>query len=220
MAPVCPPGSSGSGPDGSVRAVRMRFSGEIAGAGSDSGVRLVVGRWEHSPYGGFADVMVETATGHRVLLAPSQQVADLVAATYVFDEVRLEPVTAERSADRLVVRTPSLCADLAIGRPTLLGRLVALVPTRIAASPAWCRVTDPIARVVLRGVRTRGTAGGGRQEFYGATGVRAVTGLRGSWEGARLGGLAPVDPPCRFGFSSTPRRPSATTVVTTIDLPD
>lgn len=198
----------------------MRFSGEITGAGSGSGVRLVVGRWEESPYGGFADVMVETAAGHRVLLAPSQQVADLVAATYVFDEVRLEPVSAERDADRLVVRTPSLTADLAIGRPTLLGRLVALIPTRIATSPAWCRVTDPIARVVLRGVRTRGTAGGGRQEFYGATGVRSVTAVRGSWEGTDLGVLAPVDPPCRFGFSSTPKRPSATTVVTTIDIPD
>ena len=29
--------------------------------------------------------------------------------------------------------------------------------------------------------------------------------------------LAPVDPPCRFGFSSTPRRPSVTSVVTTIE---
>jgi hypothetical protein len=34
----------------------------------------------------------------------------------------------------------------------------------------------------------------------------------------RLAGrLAPVDPPCRFGFSSTPRRPSVTSVVTTVE---
>ena len=29
--------------------------------------------------------------------------------------------------------------------------------------------------------------------------------------------LTPVDPPCRFGFSSTPRRPSVTQVVTTVE---
>ena len=31
------------------------------------------------------------------------------------------------------------------------------------------------------------------------------------------GALAPVDPPCRFGFSSTPRRPGVTSVVTTVE---
>jgi hypothetical protein len=70
---------------------------------------------------------------------------------------------------------------------------------------------------VLRGVRTRGTAGGRRREWYGATGVRAVTALTGSFDGADLGGLAPVEPPCRFGFSSTPRRPTVTSLRTTID---
>ncbi|HEY1134587.1 MAG TPA: hypothetical protein VGE77_08410, partial [Nocardioides sp.] len=69
------------------------------------------------------------------------------------------------------------------------------------------------------GVRTRGTAGGGRTEWYGATGVRALTSLDGSFAGEPLGALRPVDPPCRFGFSSTPPRPSLTSVVTTIDLP-
>lgn len=197
----------------------MRFAGEITGVGSTSGVRFVVGRWERSPLGAFADVMVETVTGHRVLLAPDPQVADLVAATYVFDEVRLEPVTARREPGRLVVGSDSLQAEVAVGPPTLLGRLVALVPRRIATSPAWCRVTDPVARVVLRGVRTRGTAGGGRRESYGATGVWSVTHLSGRWEGADLGVLARVDPPCRFGFSSVPPRPSATRVVTTIDVP-
>ena len=69
----------------------------------------------------------------------------------------------------------------------------------------------------MRGVRTRGTARAGRREFYGATDLRAVTGLRRRPSTASpLGELAPVDPACRFGFSSTPRRPSVTDVVTTI----
>jgi hypothetical protein len=66
-------------------------------------------------------------------------------------------------------------------------------------------------------VRTRGTAGGDRREWYGATDTHRVTELRGSFDGLDLGRLAAVDPPCRFGFSSTPRRPSVTTVVTTVD---
>jgi hypothetical protein len=97
-----------------------------------------------------------------------------------------------------------------------LGRLLRVVPSRVAASPAWASVVDPVARVALRGVRTRGTALEGRQEFYGATDLHRVVAMTGRLEGAPLGSLARVDPPCRFGFSSTPRTPSVTTVVTTV----
>ena len=69
---------------------RDRFRGHIAGVGSASGVRVVVGRWHTTPLGSFADAMVETAAGHRVLLAPRQEVADFIAATYSFDEVRID----------------------------------------------------------------------------------------------------------------------------------
>ena len=97
-----------------------------------------------------------------------------------------------------------------------LGRLLRAVPARVASSPRWATVVDPVARVVLRGVRTRGTALEGRQEFYGATDLHAGTSLAGRFAGVALGALAPVAPPCRFGFSSTPRRPSVTSVVTTV----
>ena len=60
----------------SSRLVRQRFHGAIAGIGSTSGTRIVVGRWDRSPWGAFADLMVETPTGHRVLIAPSEQVAE------------------------------------------------------------------------------------------------------------------------------------------------
>ena len=71
---------------------RVRFEGQIAGVGSTSGVRVVIGHWVRSPFGAFADAMVERADGHRMLLAPSEQVAELVSTTYTFDEVRVEPV--------------------------------------------------------------------------------------------------------------------------------
>jgi hypothetical protein len=71
--------------------------------------------------------------------------------------------------------------------------------------------------VVLRGVRTRGSAGNGRREWYGATDAHEITAASGTFDGVDLGRLAPVTPPPRFGFSSTPPRPSVTTVVTTVE---
>ncbi len=199
--------------------VRERFTGRIAGVGSTSGVRIVVGRWDDSPWGSFADVMVEDAAGHRVLLAPSERVREFVAATYSFDEHVIEPVVVSDTADGWAVSTPSLSLRLVVGRRTPLGAALALVPARVATAPAWCAIVDPVARVALRGVRTRGSAGGGRREWYGATSVAAVTGVEGEWRGADVGALAPVDPPCTFGFSSTPKRPSVTDVATTIERP-
>ena len=190
----------------------IRFRGQIAGVGTTSGVRVVVGGWDESPFGAFADAMVETAAGHRVLVAPGEDVAQFIAATYSFDEVRIEPITLVGWA----LRSPSLSLDLTVGPRTGLGRLLRLVPRRVAESPGWCAVTDPVARVVLRGVRTRGSAGNGRREWYGATDVHTVTAASGCFDGTDLGALAPVDPAPSFGFSSTPRRPSVTRLVTTV----
>ena len=203
-----------------VEGSRQRFRGQIAGVGSTSGVRVVVGRWTDTPLGAFADAMVETAGGHRVLLAPREEVAEFIQATYSFDEVRLEPFTVSETGAGWRVRSTSLELDLAFGRRTPLGVALRAVPRRLAESPAWCAVTDPFARVLLRGVRTRGTAGGNRREWYGATDSRRILSLSGVLDSADLGELRDVDPPCRFGFSSTPRRPSVTTVVTTVDVVD
>ncbi len=83
---------------GRVGAERLVFSGHIAGFGTAAGVRLVIGRWAESPFGSFADVMVQTADDERVLLAPSAQVADFVSSTYHFDRVELGEVRADLSA--------------------------------------------------------------------------------------------------------------------------
>lgn len=198
---------------------RDRFAGRIAGAGSTSGVRLVVGRWDAGPWGPFADVMVEGADGHRVLLAPDESVRDFVTATYTFDEHVIEPVEVTDTGGGWRVQTPSLQLDLSLGGRTALGVALGLLPRPVATSPMWCSAIDPIARVLVRGVRTVGRAGHGGRAWYGATSVVAVTGLSGTWRGNDLGSLASVDPPCRFGFSSTPRRPSVTSVVTTIEGP-
>ncbi|MBE7698806.1 hypothetical protein H9623_00610 [Oerskovia sp. Sa1BUA8] len=191
----------------------LRFHGRIAGWGTASGTRVVVGRWDVSPFGSFADVMVERPDGERVLLAPSHHVADLVAATYRFDRVEVCPVAV---SDGWHVVAGPLEAWVDVGRRTALGRLLRGLPRPVATSRHATVLTDPVARVLLRGVRTRGSAGPGRVEHYGATDVHRITAARASWAGDPLGDLRDVDPPVRFGFGSVPRRPTVTDVVTTI----
>jgi hypothetical protein len=202
------------------RGDRQRFEGTIAGLGSTGGTRVVLGHWPVSPFGSFADVMVERADGRRLLLAPTRQVAEFVEATYTFDEVRLVPVEVAVHAPVWRVSAGPLELSFTTGSRPPLGRLLRAVPPRLASSPAWATAVDPVARVVLQGVRTRGSAGGGRREWYGARDLHRIVSMHGSWDGADLGGLAPVDPPARFGFSSTPTRPSLTRVVSTVELPD
>jgi hypothetical protein len=194
----------------------QRFDGFIAGLGTASGLRAVVGHWPRSPLGAFTDVMVEGADGHRVLLAPDLRVAEFVAGTYVFDEVRIEPVTARVDGARWSVEAASLTAAFAVGRRPLLGALLRAVPRPLATHPRWIGAIDAVARRVLPGVRTRGSAARGREEYYGALDLHRITGASVRFDGADAGGLAPVDPPVRFGFGSTPRSPSLTRVVTLV----
>lgn len=195
----------------------VRFRGQIAGVGTTSGTRIVVGRWLDTPLGAFSDAMVERSDGHRLLLAPTPDVARFIAATYEFDEIRVETFETWAQPTSWQVRSASLELDVTIGATTALGRLLALVPGRVAEAPWWCAITDLVARTVLDGVRTRGETRD-RREWYGAFGNRRVVAATGSFDGAGLGSLAPVTPAPRFGFSSTPSRPSVTDVVTTVEL--
>lgn len=71
---------------------RLVFTGNIAGFGTTAGVRLVVGTWSESPFGAFSDVMIQTGSDERILLAPTDEVADFVASAYNFDRVEVGPV--------------------------------------------------------------------------------------------------------------------------------
>lgn len=202
-----------------MKARKDRFSGEILGVGTTARMRVVVGNWTVSPYGPFADVMVERADGHRILLAPTQQIAEYVASTYSFDEVREVAVEVERCGDRLSAVARPLQLRVRLGRRTPIGWALHLLPDAVTAQTWFCKLGDPFARVLLPGVRTHGSAGQGRYEYYGAHDVRAVASLTASWDGHPLGDLTPVTPTPRFGFSSTPRRPTLTRVTTTILRP-
>ncbi len=98
---------------------RLRFDGWIAGVGTSSGVRLVVGHWPRSPFGAFSDVMVEHPDGERVLLAPDRRIADFVAATYRFDRVEVVPVAVAVAGDTWAVEAGALRLRLRAGRRPL-----------------------------------------------------------------------------------------------------
>ncbi|MFJ3381715.1 MULTISPECIES: hypothetical protein [unclassified Curtobacterium] len=199
--------------------VERRFRGRITGVGTSSGVRLVVGMWERSPFGAFTDVFVELPDGSSVLLAPDEIVAAYVSGTYRFDAVEVVDVTARRTASGIDLDAGPLRAAIDVGTISPLGRVLRVVPKPIARDPRWLRAIDPIARLVAPGAGTAGTAGGGRREYYGVTGAHDVTGVRGTWADEPLGSLVPLDPPVRFGFASMPRIPQVVDVETTIHEP-
>ncbi|RFU21401.1 hypothetical protein [Geodermatophilus marinus] len=200
--------------------MRAVFDGWILGVGSASGTRVVVGHWPRSPLGPLSDVMVQRPEGHRLLLAPTAAAADFVAATYSFDEVRVLPVAVRRPDPATwAVTAGPLDLRVRTGRRPPLGWLLRAVPPPLARAPRWIGLLDRPARL-LTGLRTTGSAGGGRQEWYGVQDLHAVTGVAGTWDGEPLGAPADVRPPVTFGFGSVPPRPSLARVTTTVQLPE
>ncbi|MEU3743113.1 hypothetical protein AB0E78_39405 [Streptomyces sp. NPDC032198] len=200
------------------RRPRMRFDGWIAGMGTAGGTRIVLGHWQRTPFGPFSDVMVEDADGERLLLAPSQETADFISGTYTFDAVRVVPVEVDVRDDTWTVTADPLSLCFTVGRRGWLGLALCAVPDGIARRPAWSALTDWPARVLMSGVQTRGSAGGGRTEWYGALDLHPLRTVSASFDGADLGPIAPVTPPVRFGFGSAPRTPSLTRITTTVAL--
>ena len=198
----------------------LRFDGHIAGMGTTSGTRIVVGHWTASPFGPVNDVMIESSDGHRLLLAGTEAVAAFVAATYRFDEVRVTPVHVRPAKNAWDVVADPLRLRFTVGPRDPLGLLLSAVPAGLARHRLWVSLVDLPARVLLAGVRTRGSAGNGRREWYGARDLRPITGLTATFAGRDLGRLTPVQPPVRFGFGSVPRRPALVTVTTTVAVPD
>jgi hypothetical protein len=197
-----------------VAARRVELIGVIGAAGFASGDRIVVGAWAAGPLGPMTDVMWARPGGERVLLAPSRPVADFITAAYRFD--RIEVVDVRGGWD-------AASSTVAVGAGPLSIRLVAgrgwPLPPR-ALRPPWVTryVEGPIARLALQ-VRAYGVTPTGAREWYRADRWRPVVAGSAAVDGVDLGALGPVDPPCRFGFSEPPKRPSVTEVRPLLELP-
>ena len=204
--------------------MREQFFGWIAGAGSSSGTRLVLGHWVRSSFGAFSDVMVAHSDGRRELLAPTSQIAEFVSQTYNFDTLTICDVAVERTGgsaagSRWHVAAGPLAWTFTVGPRRPLAWPLRAVPLSLATAQGFARLTDPVARVVMPGVRTIGRAGGPddpRLEWYAGRDLHRIIASRATWDGRDLGALAPVTPAPRFGFSGTPAAPSLTRVVSTV----
>lgn len=203
-------------PKGRAGVRTLRFDGWIAGLGTASGTRVVLGHWPRSPFGPFSDLMVEEPGGHRLLLAPTRETADFIAGTYAFDEVRVVPVRV-RITDRRhwTVSAPPLDVRFGTGPRGLPGLALRAVPARLATSPGWLALWDRPARLLL-GARTHAGARSGRHQWYGARDLHPITSATVTHHGRDLGALAPVEPPVRFGSGSTPRRPGVVRITTQV----
>lgn len=201
---------------GSMSADTERFVGHIASLGTTSGVRIVIGMWATSPFGAFTDVMVQSGEGVRTLLAPTSAVADYVAAAYAFDIVRTVPLTVSMAEDSLALDAGPLSVRAQIGGKTAVGRVLGIIPQAIGTDPRWLSAINPVAKILMPGVRTAGTTKDGRQQYYGVTGARRITSATASWAGDPLGDLTNVRPKVRFGFSSVPKKPQVVDVTTTV----
>ncbi|MET7853402.1 hypothetical protein ABZT48_35500 [Streptomyces avermitilis] len=201
-----------------TRRPQLRFDGWIAGMGTAAGTRIVLGHWPRSPFGPFSDVMLERADGERLLLAPTPETADFISGTYIFDTVHVVPVDVSVADDTWTVMAGPLGLRFTVGHRRLQGWLLRVVPGVLARLPAWSTLTDFPARVLLAGVRTRGSARADRREWYGAQDLWPIHTVSAVFEGDDLGALMPVVPPVRFGSGSVPRKPALTRVMTTVAL--
>lgn len=185
--------------------MRFELVGVIGAAGFASGDRVVIGRWSSSPVGPMVDVMWAAPDGTRTLFAPRPEVAELITAVYDFDEVEVVSITSLGSDD---ARIEVAFADREV---RLVGGRARSIP--FPWRPAWVTrlIEAPVARLAM-GVRTYGVSSRGVREWYRSDRWRPVQEARAAVAGIDLGPLAPVDPPCRFGFSEPPRRPSITSV--------
>jgi hypothetical protein len=114
------------------------------------------------------------------------------------------------------LRAGGLTATIRLGRRTPLGWLLRAVPSRLATSPRWIATIDAVARRVLPGVRTVGSAGHDRTEYYGARDLHRIVDATVHLAGEHQGPMTKVDPPVTFGFGSTPTTPSWVRITTLV----
>ncbi len=96
------------------------------------------------------------------------------------------PVGVEVVGRAWTVRASTLRLHFVSGRRGLAGLLLRAVPGSLAERPAWAAAVALPARALLR-VSTRGAAGRGRYEWYGARDLRPVLSAAAVYEGRDLG---------------------------------
>lgn len=200
------------------------FEGAITGCAFDSGHAVVLGTWARSPLGKVIDVMWRHPGGHRVLLAPRQDVADYISSLYAFDEVRVVPISGGIRGADVVVDAEPLELRARVAPPDWRSWLFALRPRVARRSRRWIELEDRLARPFVGrllgggdGVRAAGVAPGGQREWYGADDWRALSAARLRIDGVDQGAMRPLPTPFGVGLSGFPTAPASVRLGTLVE---
>ena len=183
------------------------FQGRITSSGFQTGDRIVVGAWNSSPFGNFTDIMWAKPDGTRVLIAPTQEIADYVTAMYSFDEVILEEIVSKEEGRCLTVKCKSMDLQFSWkkGFAIPFKRSLLFIAT----------VELFFARLIFS-TRTYGLTRNNRREWYAIDRVSNLSQASAKIGGNNVGNMAPMNPPCKFGFSEAPKKPASCEVRTHI----
>ena len=183
------------------------FQGRITSSGFQTGDRIVVGSWNSSPFGNFTDIMWAKPDGTRVLIAPTQEIADYVTAMYSFDEVILEEIISKEDGRSLSVECKSMELKFSWkgGFAIPFKRSLLFIAT----------VELFFARLFFS-TRTYGLTRNNRREWYAIDRVSNLSNASARIEGGDAGDMTPMSQPCKFGFSEAPKKPASCEVRTHI----
>ena len=184
------------------------FSGRITSSGFSSGDRIVIGDWKDSPFGSFTNIMWAKSDGSRVLLSPSENLAEYVSSLYSFEEVKITPIVVNRKKRGISVKAGNLEVKMAwsLAFPIPLWR------------PKWfiSTIENTIA-VRFFNTSTYGLTRNGRREWYSIRRLSKVIHGECIIDGVNIGQSENFEIDACFGFSEPPKWPSSVVLKSYID---
>ena len=180
------------------------FEGRITSCGFDSGDRIVIGMWESSPFGSFADIMWAKPDGTKILIAPNSEIGDYIYSLYDFDEVRIEEIKIKRKLKEICFSTTDINCQFNWGK-----EISFLVKRR----PLWFVATVEyfFGWLIFR-TKTHGKTKNGRKEWYVVDKISRLKNAKAEIAGKNLGHYSKFSPKANFGFSDPPNMPASVLV--------
>ncbi len=174
------------------------FKGRVISSGFLTGDMVVIGDWDNSPHGHFTNLMWAKPDGTRVLIAPSQELADFVSSLYSFEEVMVSRLEIKRTDKSIEVS-----CDL--GRVYMEWGITLPLPFY---RPRWfiASFEAPFARLLF-GTKTHGITMNGRKEWYHVRGLSRMKSVELNLDGRSSNQMTGMAPSACFGFSNPPRMP-------------
>jgi|TARA_Y100000996_G_C22546215_1_gene651952 hypothetical protein len=184
------------------------FSGRITSSSFSSGDVIVVGYWQHSPFGEFCDIMWSKPDGTNVLIAPTSEVANYVSEMYDFDEIITTDIEAKITDKKIIVDTELMELDFNLGYG---------ISHPLFMRPLWFVATiEYFFGRLFFGTKTHGSANNSKEEWYVVDRYDSIKDGSAVIEGIDLGECCKRTRSAKFGFSEAPIRPASVKVRTFI----